>query len=158
MGLQPPQLPQPPQPPQPPQLPQRQQLANDRLAPLALELCDMAATVDAVKTEVENLQRDVKRQRVQPAGRIPGMDRMVVRFNIGGMQFESNPEALEAGSAWFSLLLSGRFPVPLDVDGAIFIDRDGTHFRVVLDFLELGLPSLHKHLVVMSRSQRRELL
>lgn len=29
-------------------------------------------------------------------------------------------------------MFSGRYPVPKDQDGYVFIDRDGTHFRYIL--------------------------
>lgn len=50
-------------------------------------------------------------------------------------------------------MLTGRFPLKLDRDGHIFIDRDPTHFRKILNYLRTGqivLPS--------SKEDRLELL
>jgi len=34
-----------------------------------------------------------------------------------------------------SAMFSGRFNLPKDNNGSIFIDRDGTHFRYILNYL-----------------------
>ena len=36
-------------------------------------------------------------------------------------------------------MFSGRHEVPQDDDGYVFIDRDGTHFRIILNFLRTGV-------------------
>ena len=36
-------------------------------------------------------------------------------------------------------MFSGRHDVPLDDDGYVFIDRDGTHFRTILNLLRTGV-------------------
>lgn len=137
----------------------REQLAQNRLAPLALELCDLEADAHAQKMEVEGLKNKVKRRRVDPSPELTSQIGLTgsVHLNIGGVHFEGNAESLRAGSPFFSLLLSGRLVLACDEGGGIFVDRDGMHFRAVLDFLELGVASVRKHLAVMNRRQRREL-
>ena len=50
-------------------------------------------------------------------------------------------------------MFSGRFGAKLGEDGAYFIDRDGTHFRHILNYLRTGKLVLPEDMVV-----RRELL
>ena len=50
-------------------------------------------------------------------------------------------------------MFSGRFDTKLGEDGAYFIDRDGTHFRHILNYLRTGKLVLPEDMVV-----RRELL
>ena len=35
-------------------------------------------------------------------------------------------------------MFSGRHPIKLEEDGTVFIDRDGTHFRYILNYLRDG--------------------
>lgn len=60
-----------------------------------------------------------------------------IKLNIGGSVFETSTDTLQA-SHWFSTLLSGKFQVKLDPRGAVFVDRDGTNFKVILNFLRMG--------------------
>ena len=54
---------------------------------------------------------------------------MMITLNIGGTIFLTTKETLSTGSHFFSNL------VQYSNDTNFFIDRDGTHFRFVLNFL-----------------------
>jgi len=59
----------------------------------------------------------------------------VVELNVGGHCYMTTRDTLER-SVYFLNLLSERFGPPLmDGHGRYFIDRDGTHFGVVLNYL-----------------------
>jgi hypothetical protein len=59
-----------------------------------------------------------------------------VRLNVGGMKFETTLSTLTRyEETYFSAAFSGRHEVPLDSEGYYFIDRDGTHFGKILNFL-----------------------
>ena len=49
----------------------------------------------------------------------------------------------------FRLVFSGRFAIKPEEDGFIFIDRNGDHFSVILDFLR------YKYLFINSNSFKR---
>eukprot|EP00276_Gloeochaete_wittrockiana_P009449 CAMPEP_0184663258 /NCGR_PEP_ID=MMETSP0308-20130426/47297_1 /TAXON_ID=38269 /ORGANISM="Gloeochaete witrockiana, Strain SAG 46.84" /LENGTH=220 /DNA_ID=CAMNT_0027105863 /DNA_START=113 /DNA_END=772 /DNA_ORIENTATION=- len=74
----------------------------------------------------------------------------VIGLNVGGSVFLTSLATLSQ-SNFLGSMFSGRFsPESLekDRDGNYFIDRDGTHFRYVLNFLRDGvvtLPSLPSH-------------
>lgn len=40
--------------------------------------------------------------------------------------------------SFFAVMFSGTWKAELDEDGAYFIDRDGTHFRYILNYLRHG--------------------
>lgn len=66
----------------------------------------------------------------------------VVNLNVGGKLFTTSLEtiALAPKDSFLSLMVSTRIPHSLDGAGNIFIDRDGTHFRHILNYLrEAGL-------------------
>lgn len=63
-----------------------------------------------------------------------------LKLNVGGQLFATSRESLlREKDSLFSSMFSGRgFKVEPDEEGAYFIDRDGTHFRHILNFLRSG--------------------
>ena len=59
----------------------------------------------------------------------------LVRLNVGGQTFCTTLATLSAEETMLSAMFSGRFDVRTDANGAVFIDRDGTHFRHILNYL-----------------------
>eukprot|EP01104_Vermistella_antarctica_P015985 TRINITY_DN5355_c0_g8_i1.p1 TRINITY_DN5355_c0_g8~~TRINITY_DN5355_c0_g8_i1.p1 ORF type:complete len:351 (-),score=81.89 TRINITY_DN5355_c0_g8_i1:60-1112(-) len=64
----------------------------------------------------------------------------VVKLNVGGRKFTTTKTTLmgTGGHTYFTGLLSGKFAVTMDEDGAYFIDRNGDYFPVILEFLRSG--------------------
>ncbi|KAK2569435.1 BTB/POZ domain-containing protein KCTD21 [Acropora cervicornis] len=58
-----------------------------------------------------------------------------LKLNIGGQLFTTSLETMrnDAGSM-FHAMFSGRFDTKPAEDGSYFIDRDGTHFRYILNY------------------------
>ena len=63
--------------------------------------------------------------------------RLYVKLDVGGAAFKTTASTLcaERGSLLAALVSSPGFSAKLDDSGAYFIDRDGTHFRHVLNYL-----------------------
>jgi len=76
----------------------------------------------------------------------------IVRLNIGGKRFTTTKTTLlSRGENFFTPLLSGKMKSRMDETGAFFIDRNGSYFECILDFLrhgELIIPSKVKQTVV----------
>jgi len=69
----------------------------------------------------------------------------IVKLNVGGRLFMTTERTLLSCSScetFFTALLRGGFARTEDDDRAIFIDRDGTNFDVILSFLRTGLFTL----------------
>jgi len=63
----------------------------------------------------------------------------VVRLNVGGKLFETTLTTLRAfPQSKLAILFSERYPLLKDSKGYYFIDRDGTYFGHVLNFLRRG--------------------
>ena len=62
-----------------------------------------------------------------------------IKLNVGGQYFTTSLETLtkDPGSMLHAMF-SGRFDTKPAEDGSYFIDRDGTHFRHILNFLRTG--------------------
>ena len=62
-----------------------------------------------------------------------------VRLNIGGQYFTTSVHTLtkDPGSM-LNAMFSGRFETQPSEDGSFFIDRDGTYFRYILNYLRTG--------------------
>jgi hypothetical protein len=59
-----------------------------------------------------------------------------VRVNVGGHYYDTSLATLTKDSqSMLSAMFSGRYGLIQDSDGSYFIDRDGTHFRYILNFL-----------------------
>jgi len=63
----------------------------------------------------------------------------LVKLNVGGHLFSTSLETLtkDPGSMLHAMF-SGRFDTKPSEDGSYFIDRDGTHFRYILNYLRTG--------------------
>eukprot|EP01129_Flabellula_baltica_P009660 TRINITY_DN3979_c0_g1_i3.p1 TRINITY_DN3979_c0_g1~~TRINITY_DN3979_c0_g1_i3.p1 ORF type:complete len:314 (-),score=79.00 TRINITY_DN3979_c0_g1_i3:927-1847(-) len=62
----------------------------------------------------------------------------VVTFNVGGFLFECECVNLSGTESLLRLMLSGDIPSVMDEKGHIYIDRDGTFFQHILDYIENG--------------------
>jgi hypothetical protein len=61
----------------------------------------------------------------------------VVRLNVGGMMFATTVDTLTQRDtdSMLAVMFSGRHRLHMDSKkGAVFIDRDGTHFRHILNW------------------------
>jgi len=60
-----------------------------------------------------------------------------VLLDVGGSLFSTTAETLtKVPDSWLGRMFSGRFPIHVNHDdGRVFIDRDGTHFHIILNFL-----------------------
>ncbi|KAL9951606.1 hypothetical protein ACROYT_G044301 [Oculina patagonica] len=78
----------------------------------------------------------------------------MVKLNVGGHFFSTSLETLtkDAGSMLHAMF-SGRFDTKPSEDGSYFIDRDGTHFRYILNYLRTA-----ELIVPEDKIVRRELL
>ncbi|VDK42203.1 unnamed protein product [Anisakis simplex] len=60
----------------------------------------------------------------------------IVNLNVGGQRFATSRHTLTwISDSFFTSLLSGRIPTVRDDTGAIFIDRDPSLFRIILNYL-----------------------
>ena len=62
-----------------------------------------------------------------------------IKLDIGGQQFTTSLLTLTKDtSSMLAAMFSGRHRLKVEVDGSYFIDRDGTHFRYILNYLRDG--------------------
>jgi len=78
-----------------------------------------------------------------------------ILLNIGGMKFHATRATMER-SEFFGAMLDRSSKTHFESDGSIFIDRDGTHFRHILNYLrDKTVPDLYpperKQLLVEAR-------
>uniref|UniRef100_A0A1I7T5D3 BTB domain-containing protein n=1 Tax=Caenorhabditis tropicalis TaxID=1561998 RepID=A0A1I7T5D3_9PELO len=73
----------------------------------------------------------------------------IVKLNIGGTVFHTTVSTLTRFDGFFKTLLETDVPVTKDDTGSIFVDRDPTYFRFILNFMRDGdveLPDSKKEL------------
>ena len=59
-----------------------------------------------------------------------------VKLDVGGQHFTTTVQTLTKDpNSMLAAMFSGKFEMKPSEDGSFFIDRDGTHFRFILNFL-----------------------
>ena len=60
----------------------------------------------------------------------------IVKLNVGGQYFTTSLQTLRSDpNSMLAAMFSGRHKLETTGDGSFFIDRDGTHFRFILNYL-----------------------
>ena len=63
-------------------------------------------------------------------------------LDVGGYKCSTSLQTLQAKpKSMLGIMFSGIHPIKKQNDGSIFIDRDGTHFRIILNYLRGGIAS-----------------
>ena len=63
----------------------------------------------------------------------------IVKLNVGGHYFTTSRQTLTRDpNSMLAAMFSGKFEMKPHEDGTFFIDRDGTHFRFILNYLRTG--------------------
>ncbi|XP_071112023.1 uncharacterized protein [Haliotis cracherodii] len=66
-----------------------------------------------------------------------------VELNVGGSKYTTSTITLtKEPDSLLALMFSGRHHVQKDADGSYFIDRDGTNFRHILNYMRDGMRSI----------------
>jgi len=85
-----------------------------------------------VSKEIETLRQEHDKLSVSPYK----LDKDRILLDVGGCHFSTTIETLTTiPESILGRMFSGRFPIQFTRDGRVFIDRDGTHFRHILNFL-----------------------
>ncbi|KAL9954740.1 hypothetical protein ACROYT_G042314 [Oculina patagonica] len=99
-----------------------------------------------IKEACEMLQREATRLR-QEQEVIDSMSKKLehvhfsstVELNVGGHHFATSVQTLTKDpNSMLAAMFSGKFEMKPSKDGSFFIDRDGTHFRFILNYLRNG--------------------
>ena len=105
-----------------------------------------------IKQASDMLQREASRLR-QEQQTIDSMSKKLehvhfsstIQLNVGGHRFTTSLQTLTKDpNSMLAAMFSGKFEMKPSEDGAFFIDRDGTHFRFVLNYLRTGKLTLPK--------------
>ena len=63
----------------------------------------------------------------------------IVKLNVGGQHFTTSLQTLTRDpNSMLAAMFSGRHKLETTEDGSFFIDRDGTYFRFILNYLRNG--------------------
>ncbi|KAF1767421.1 hypothetical protein GCK72_007380 [Caenorhabditis remanei] len=85
----------------------------------------------------------------------------IVKLNIGGTVFQTTKSTLTRFDGMLKVMIETEIPVEKDESGCIFIDRDPTHFRLILNFLRDGhvaLPDSEKEILEIEQEAQFYLL
>ncbi|KAJ1407992.1 BTB/POZ protein [Ochromonadaceae sp. CCMP2298] len=102
---------------------------------------EQIALVQAAKNEAESIlagaTEEIKRWEAEKAA-LAGVQQFepIVKLDVGGVRCTTSLTTLNRfPDSMIGCMFSGRHALPKGEDGYFFIDRDGTHFRHILNFL-----------------------
>jgi len=129
------------------------------------EVADREAAVASERSRLdvdrERLNEDEKRfrdeaTRVEELSQITSGDSKV-RLDVGGSVYTTSTQTLRrCPNSLLSQMFGGRHELRREPDGSYFIDRDGAHFRYVLNFLRDG--SLDPQTLPSDRTSVRQII
>lgn len=104
--------------------------AQKAISDLKLTIEEEASLVRAERAELEFMRKKLDSVHFKKH----------IKLNVGGIIFKTSLDTLRKDSnSLLASMFSGSFDVrPDKEDGAYFIDRDGTHFRYILNYLRTG--------------------
>lgn len=133
-------------------LQQQQESLEAQKKELELRDRELAALQTRLEEDRSKLVRDCKKEREEIARKwqelkdeISRMEEMHtmqkgrIRLDVGGSVFTTSRLTLTRDAdSMLAAMFSGRHHVTQEADGTVFIDRDGTHFRYILNYLRDG--------------------
>ena len=79
---------------------------------------------------------------------------MKVKLNVGGHYFTTSLQTLTKDrNSMLGVMFSEKFDMKPAEDDAFFIDRDGTHFRFILNYLRNGKLTLPEGVTALNELQ-----
>ena len=96
---------------------------------------------DSLKVKRARLDEDHEQfdRQIQTIEEVNKIGKCVVTLNVGGHKYETSILTLTKDPhSMLAAMFSGRHSLECKDDGCYFIDRDGTHFRYVLNYLRDG--------------------
>ena len=100
-----------------------------------------------IKKACEILQREAASRVRQEQEYIDAMSKKLdqvhfsstVKLNVGGQLFVTSVQMLRKDpNSMLAAMFSGKFNTKTSEGGSYYIDRDGTHFRFILNYLRTG--------------------
>jgi len=96
-----------------------------------------AIEVDKKKKKLQEAKEAFEKEKIAMA-QLYKHQESVATLDIGGVQYKTSIINLTKYPGYFQAMFSGRYPLKKDSNGAIFIDRDGSLFKYILNFLRDG--------------------
>ncbi|KAL1918600.1 uncharacterized protein VTP21DRAFT_2622 [Calcarisporiella thermophila] len=94
-----------------------------------------AAELEEQKEELE-IEKEKLQQETTLMKDVMKFQNEKIKLNVGGLLFETSLTTLKRDpNSMLAAMFSGRHSLKPDPDGSYFIDRDGTHFRLILNYL-----------------------
>jgi hypothetical protein len=112
--------------------------------------CEAEKEIEEKRTAVERQREELDEEKHAMQG-VHKFQSGQVKLDVGGHRFTTSLSTLTKDEdSMLAVMFSGRHELTQNGEGAYFIDRDGTHFRYVLNYLrdgEIQLPFEYNLLV-----------
>jgi len=105
---------------------------QDLFTKVRSELSEIKSLTASLQTDIDTLSKERDEIGVAPHRLQEGR----VKLDVGGHHFSTTLDTLtRVPDSNIGRMFSGRFPLKVSDDGRIFIDRDGTYFQYILNYL-----------------------
>ena len=102
------------------------------------ELDEKETELEAKQEQLQN-ERDKLQKEIQRMSEINKIQDSCIKLNIGGHLYTTSTLTLTKDpQSMLATMFSGRHSIIKEGDGSCFIDRDGTHFCYILNYLRDG--------------------
>jgi hypothetical protein len=122
---------------------EEQKRETEKVHAEALAALEAAVKVkDEAETEAAEIRRVAATDRAALDAEKAAMEKTyafqtsIIKLDVGGHKFTTSLQTLTSvPDTYLAALFSGRHPLAPNAEGAIFIDRDGAHFRHIINYL-----------------------
>ena len=111
------------------------------LQKLTIDSEQLARSTDDLRRKTEEFDADVQRfeEELQHMKALHKIQTTRIKLDIGGHVYTTSMQTLGRDPAsMIAAMFSGKHELHSEADGSYFIDRDGTYFRYILNFLRDG--------------------
>lgn len=117
--------------------------------------------LEKMREHLEHMQERLTAEREQferekqQMKKVQNFQSSKILLDVGGIPYTTSIETLtKHDGSMLALMFSGKFALETSSDGRVFIDRDGQHFRYILNYLRDGVVDLPNDPIVVNEIQR----
>ncbi|KAH3766106.1 rab9 effector protein with kelch motifs [Pelomyxa schiedti] len=139
-------------------LPEVKQRVDSVVNILRTQFNQLHKQMDQFTQERQQFEELVEKERLHQkemeslAATCIGSSQRIITLNVGGTRYDTSINTLTKDkNSMLAVMFGGRYEVTVSPDGSVFLDRDGTHFKYILNYLRDGHVSLTRDKLLLKQ-------